>query len=100
MNQEKWINEVLDSTKSMHKAEPSPFLFEQVIAKVRSGNHQMEHSAQGSSALRWGLAVFVSAIIMVNLVFIVKSNFSKATENVQASFEKASDLDNATIYTY
>ena len=100
MDQEKWINEVLESTKTMHRAEPSPFLFEQVIAKVRSGTHQMEHSAQGSSMLRWGLAVVVSAIIMLNLGFIVKSNLSKSSETNELSLEKGTSLNNATIYTY
>jgi hypothetical protein len=100
MKQEKWIDEILESTKGMHKAEPSPFLFEQVIAKVRSGNFKKEHSVHENSTLRWFLAGFVSLIIMCNVLSLVKTNFVKEKNSDEKTASAEKYFNNATTYTY
>lgn len=38
MEKEKWINEVMNSTSGLQKAEPSPFLFEKITARIQQTN--------------------------------------------------------------
>lgn len=100
MKQENWINEVLESTKGMHKAEPSPFLFEQVTSKIKSGKTGMVYSSYGSNTVRWGLAVLVSVIISVNVISLVKSNVKTNATIDTFTIEPTNELNNATIYSY
>lgn len=98
MEQKNWINEVFESTNGMHKAEPSPFLFEQVTARIAKGN--TKPGFYGSPALRWGLAVFVSAIISINMIAIVKDR-KASTETVSDKVVLAdSYFNNETVYNY
>lgn len=100
MKQENWINDVLESTKGMHKAEPSPFLFEQVTSKIKSGNAKSVYSSHGNNTVRWGLAVLVSVIISVNVISIVKSNIKTNATNESSAIGSNNELNNATIYSY
>lgn len=100
MKQENWINEILESTKGMHKAEPSPFLFEQVTSKIKSGKTGMVYSSNGNNTVRWGLAVLVSVIISVNVISIVKSNLKTNSTNESSAIQSTNELNNATIYSY
>ena len=96
MGQEKWINEVLESTKGMQKAEPSPFLFEQITSKIKLGKQPV----QINSTIKWGLAVSMSVIIILNVISVFKSNSSTQQANVETQVSTETSLNNATTYTY
>lgn len=98
MEQKNWINEVFDSTKGMHKAEPSPFLFEQITAKISNGT--TKPSLYGSPFLRWGLAVFVSTIISLNIISLLKANHIGTESANEKMTSPSSYFNNATTYNY
>lgn len=101
MEKEKWIKEVLESTAEMHKAEPSPFLFEQVTARISSGNYTRSLSSGGSPVLRWGLAFTVSLVITLNVVSIIWNKHEKNNNSVLTeSAESNKVLDNSIVYSY
>lgn len=99
MEKDKWINEIINSTGGLHKAEPSPFLFVQVTAKIKK-NTQPVFSSEGNAAIRWSLAVLVSVIISVNLISIVKSNVKDQNTAENTFTGTGFNLNNATIYSY
>lgn len=96
MEKEKWINEILDSTKGMQKAEPSSFLFEQVTERIKSGKEMI----RANPALKWGLAASMLVIIIFNAISILKSNSGNDRANVGKVNSNESQLNNATIYNY
>lgn len=99
MEKDKWINEILNSTKGMQRAEPSPFIFEQITAKINSKARPV-YSSELNSSVRWGLAVLVSVIISINLITIVKSNVQTKNVNENSGTETILSLNNATVYNY
>lgn len=99
MEKDKWINDIIDSTKGMQRAEPSPFVFEQITAKL-SNKVKPIYSSESNSAVRWGLAFLVSAIILVNMISLIKVNVRSKSTVESSMSESVNELDNATIYSY
>jgi hypothetical protein len=99
MEKDKWINDILESTKGMHRAEPSPFIFEQITAKINNKARPV-YSSDANVFVRWSLAVLVSVIISVNLISIVKSNVKDQNAAENTVTETVLNLNNATIYSY
>jgi len=92
------INNIFDSTKGMQKAEPSVFLFEQITAKIEMS--KVGSPSYGSTLLKWGLAVFVSVVIGVNVISIFKFRTSgNEMSNVETT-SSDSYLNNETVYNY
>lgn len=99
MEKDNWIDDVLNSTKGMHRAEPSPFIFEQITAKINKKAKPI-YSSEANPMMRWALAIVVSVIISVNMLSLVKSNVKTTTAKVTGNVETTNELNNATIYTY
>jgi len=98
MERNKKTEEVFESIKGMHRAEPSPFIFEQVTEKILKGN--TKPSFYGSSFLRWGLAVFVSVMISLNIISLLNERtFASEISSEKATFAD-SYFNNETAYTY
>lgn len=99
MEKDKWINDIIDSTKGMQRAEPSPFVFEQITAKLNNKVKPV-YSSESNSAVRWGLAFLVSVIISVNMISLIKGNMKSKTSIDTNVSESVNELNNATIYSY
>lgn len=99
MEKDNWIDDVLNSTKGMHRAEPSPFIFEQISSKINRKAKPV-YSSEANPMIRWAIAMLVSVIISVNMISLVKSNLKTNTTKETSSVETKNELDNATIYTY
>ncbi len=97
MEKEKWLDEVLESTKRMQRAEPSPFIFEQIMAKINSKNYQMKYSSDRDPLMRWTLACTVSALLMTNIMVVMKGKIAGEKTNTYAA---ATSLNNTTLYLY
>lgn len=93
------INETLESIKGIHKAEPSPFLFDQVINKINRGVQPSAYSYNGNQLLRWALAISVSVIISINIMAVVSLNYKKISV-AAAEVTVKNELYNATTYNY
>lgn len=99
MNINQQVNETLESLKGMHKAEPSPFLFDQVINKVNRGVKPSAYSYNGNQLLRWVLAISVSTIISINIIAVVSINYKKGSV-ASAEVTVKNELYNAITYNY
>lgn len=93
MEKENWINEVFESTKGMQKAEPSPFLFEQITSRIQKGREVV----QVNPFLKWGLASLVAVILSLNVISIAHS---KTTDVASQETSVDSYFNNAVIYNY
>ncbi len=98
MQREDWISEVLESTKGMQRAEPSPFLFEQITAKLANGT--ANSGFYGSPFLRWGLVVFVSVLVSINIIALLRVRSPSNEVISERSTSSDSYFNNQTIYTY
>lgn len=94
MNKENWISEVIESTKGMRKAEPSPFLFEQITKRIQKGKEVVE----ADPFLKWGLAAFVLIILSLNVISIVNTNVVVTQETTMGLGENY--FNNSTTYNY
>lgn len=99
MEQNKWINEVLESTNGMQKAEPSPFLFEKVTARINAGKTNISKT---SPAVKWAFAMSTVIIIALN-VFVISdytgNNIATSTDNDLIS-NLSSELGYNKTYNY
>ncbi len=99
MQKEQWINEVLQSTNGMQKAEPGPFLFEKIVQRITK---EKEATSPDGNALkvRWALGIAASLLIAVNVVSI--KTYISASQNNQTSDQAntANAYNNSTIYSY
>lgn len=96
MEKENWINEVLESTKDMQKAEPSPFLFEQITSRIQKGTEVI----QADPFLKWGLTTFVVMILSLNVISIVKNNSTEVVEQTTETASTDNYFNNSIIYNY
>jgi hypothetical protein len=96
MEKENWINEVLESTRGMQKAEPSPFLFDQITARINKGRYG---SVSVDPFLKWGLTTFVLIILSLNIFSIVKIN-KELVSNQTNQVVTDPYFNNAVIYNY
>ena len=67
MNNEKWINEVMNSLDDVKSAEANPFLYTRILSKISSGN--VEHTPL---KLVWLAAASFLLLVMLNFSIIKK----------------------------
>jgi hypothetical protein len=96
MDKENWINEVLESTRGMRKAEPSPFLFDQISARIQKGKKVVE----GNPFLKWGLTSVVLIIMSLNILFIADKSDTKTTTEVVVESDADNYFNNTITYNY
>ena len=93
MDQNNWINEVLESTKGMQKAEASPFLFEKISNRIQTGKTSAPVKTNG---IKWAFASFAAVILIVNVLAI--SNYSGSEKNNSDKTELVSALGSELGY--
>ncbi len=86
------ISEIFDSTKGMRKAEPSPFLFEQITQRISKGEKMQ---LKINPFMKWGLATVVLIILSLNVLSIAKSSPNVTTEQNSMSY-----FNNIKTYNY
>ncbi len=91
MEKQDHINEIFECTKGMQKAEPSPFLFEQITARISKGEKE---SVEVNPFVKWGFATLVVTILLLNVFSIVKTNTNVSEENSMSYF------NNIKTYNY
>jgi hypothetical protein len=82
MEKEEWINEVLNSTSGMQKAEPGPFLFEKITARIEK-KRTVEQAGLIFFGRKWALgliAVLVLVLVLVNGLSIFYFSSPKPSE--------------------
>lgn len=93
MKKEEWINEVLDSTKGMQKAEAPPFLQEKIMGRIQTASS----AVMEKPSLQWAFALTAIVLIAINVFTVLpKDHAPKAAlqKNAGAGF------DNSTVYMY
>ncbi len=99
MEQNNWINEVLESTKGMQKAEASPFLFEKISNRIQSGKTT---APVRSNSIKWAFASFAAIILIINVIAL--SNYSgsenKNTDTTELVSTLGSELGYNSNYNY
>lgn len=92
MERQDRISEIFESTKGMQKAEPSPFLFEQITQRISKGE---KIQLKINPFVKWGLAAAVLIILSLNVLSIAKSG-----PNVAAEQNSMSYFNNIKTYNY
>lgn len=97
MEQENRINEVLESTKGMQRAEPNPFLFEQIAARIE----KEKVKPVKVPFIRWAIAISSAAVIVINVLCISLASKNNP-EQQQASVvsEIAKEMGYRSNYNY
>lgn len=103
MQKEQWINEVLESTQGMQKAEPGPFLFEKVTARIEKSK-LVPIENENTSYFKWRFLIAACIIIVVN-VFAIRSYLNNGTSPTASEIQNTgSSAENnynySTIYSY
>ncbi len=89
MEQENWINEILDSTNGMSSAEPDAKLFSKIQDKI-------ETQKTVNPQWVWLAAASIILLVAMNVKFIFSetSNEERATELIVSSISKSNQLYN------
>jgi hypothetical protein len=92
MEKEKWIEEVFESTKGMRKLEASPFLFEQVSARVNKQEPRL------SIGIKWAMGFTAALFLTINILSVGQATDFKH----QAAAKTASqqEFNYITVYSY
>ncbi|HWY12649.1 MAG TPA: hypothetical protein VN026_15050 [Bacteroidia bacterium] len=93
MEQNNWINEVLESTKGMQKAEASPFLFEKISNRIQTGKTA---SPVKTNNIKWVFVLVAAVILIVNIIAI--SNYSNSENKNSNETELVSALGSELGY--
>jgi hypothetical protein len=97
MKQENWINKTLESTKGMQKAEPDPFLFERIAARIE----KEKVKPVKVPFVRWAFAVGTAAAIVINVLCIsLASKNSSEQPQASAVTELVNEMGYKTNYNY
>lgn len=95
MKKEEWINEVLNSTSGMEKAEAGPFLFEKIANRIEKQGAKPAASAVPNWAI---IAGFVVVINLFSIGFLLVKN--KEAKKEQAIRELRSEMGYNTNNIY
>lgn len=76
MDKEQWKNEIMDSLKGIRPAEPNPFLFTRIEARLR----------QRVSPRQWKIAIAVSAVLLIANAWILIRD-SRSTQSAPSAYE-------------
>jgi hypothetical protein len=86
MEQENWINEILDSTNSLTSALPNAKLFSKIQNKIES---QQKLAPQWV----WLAAASIAILVAINITSIVSKDTSEeTTEQIASSILKSNQL--------
>lgn len=103
MNNGKQIESIMESLKGMQRAEPSPFFIDKINARIQHGNFESRFAAESGGFWRWGIAVVMSALLMLNILFLVQTKISEkrsVNQMATASEEAVYQINQQIIYRY
>ncbi len=95
MEQNNWINSVLENTKKIKRVEAPPFLFTRIEQKLKN-------AVTDSVAIKWVTASVGALIFLVllNFVLIRKTLFQKPENKPETELALSLGLDNSNqLYT-
>jgi hypothetical protein len=95
MEKEKWIQEVFDSASKLERAEPSPFLVEKIMTRIK-GESADNREAYG---FKWALGLVALLIIAINIVSLGRLVHDKK-EVGKITLQKSTGINNEVIYNY
>lgn len=98
-DREKWVNEVLNSTEGMKKAEANPFLYEKIMYKLQDREAVQDIPAKVLLP-KWVFAAVV--VLLLNSLAIVKeTNKGKSIRDTDTpAMGMLSEIGNQTTYNY
>ena len=102
MQKDQWINEVLESTARMQKAEPGPFLFEKVTARIER-QKQFGLSEIGHVYFNWKFVMPALCLLVINVMairFYMTSIASQKNTEGQTEMATETTYDYSTSYSY
>ncbi len=94
-NKERWIDEVMNSTQGMSRAQPGAGLYEQITAKLT----RPQTATTSFPVKRWAAAAILLLTLNVGSVIYFNNREKKAT-NISTSNPLASEIQTETIYNY
>lgn len=94
---EKWIDEVLGSTKGKTPASATPFLYEKVMFRVQKGN-KTENVADRDFVYKW--AAVIVLLIGINGVAIVNALSHKHHSGMTHEQSIFSEMESSATYNY
>ena len=95
MNKEKWINEVLESTRGMQRATPPPCLYDKVAVSL----DRPDRTVILGSAKQWvAAAILLIALNVSSIIYSLAQN--KKPETTVASNTLFSEIQTGTTYNY
>ncbi len=103
MEKERQIDSIMESLKGMHRAEPSPFFADKINARIQHGNFESRFATESGGFWRWGIAFLMSALLMLNILFLVQAKLNeKRFDNQLVSFadEALYHINQQIIYRY
>jgi len=95
MQREEWINEVLNSSKGIAKAEAPAFLYEKICAKIEA--RKQSTPALSEPIAKWAFAFATIVFIAINILSLKKHISAEETKMVS---EQKSEFDQSVIYNY
>ncbi|MFL5753358.1 MAG: hypothetical protein ACJ76F_08125 [Bacteroidia bacterium] len=97
MEKEKWIQEALDSTKGMQKAETSPFLMEKIMQGLEQ--QKQGRTTPAFQVPKWIMAAcFILAVNLFSIAYLFIKD--KNTKKEQALKAISSEMGYTQSYTY
>ncbi len=82
---EKWIEEVLGSSKNLKRAEASPFLFTRIKEKIKEGSQ----TSRAVIPVRQALAIAAAVLILIIFNLDLMLNSSSASSSQQEIYRVA-----------
>lgn len=95
MEKEKWIQEVLQCADKLERAQPSPFLTDKIMTRVKS---EPDRPREGYS-MKWALGLAALLIVVINIVSLGKLVQDKK-DPVKVAIQTGMGINNEVIYNY
>jgi hypothetical protein len=86
MNNEQWKDEILNSMHGAKRAEPHPFLFTRILAKIETSEQSVRHSY-----FKVRLAVSLCALILILNVTLIVRHVRNSAENGESATYSLND---------
>jgi hypothetical protein len=103
MEKEKQIDGILNSLHGMQRAEPSPFFAERLSARIQHGKFESRFASESGGFWRWGVAVVISSLILLNMLWFAKT--TKAEKNAESQMAQSGpeadiNINQQILYRY
>lgn len=85
MEQDKWIENVLNSTNSITKVEPNDLLFSKIEKQIYENNRESSNSL-------WFVAASITLFLSLSFIVFQMSSFSKSEK--KSSFDEQFSVNN------